>query len=146
MTLIETPGLLIYGEESEYYQKFLELFQWFNEILIPENPWKKILVYTNKEADCKHFWRWWQNKWWEETDTRRRAYRIWWIRYLIETQDIRSIFKDTKSGNIVFASTEIGFAVVIQDMWKFYKLVTSFVVSDPYRWYKQLERYESFEF
>lgn len=142
MALIETPWLLICGEEDEYYKKFLELFQWSNEITIPENPSKKIIVYTNHEKMCKHFWRWAEDKSRDEIETRRRAYRIGWIRYLIETQHIRSIFKDQKTWNIVFASTELWFAVVVQDIWKHYKLITAFVVSDPHRRYKQLERYQ----
>lgn len=55
MALIETPGLLIYGEESEYLSKYREIFSVNHKIIIPEYPTKELLVYTNNDKVCQHF-------------------------------------------------------------------------------------------
>lgn len=133
MAIIETPGLLVWWEESDYLARYKEIFDGHNEIIIPECPDKKIIVYTRKDGYCKHFWRWWKDKDWTERETRQRAYRIWRIKYMIENEHLRTVYLDTKTNNIVFTSTELAFAIVIDDLWNKFKLVTSFTVSNPYR-------------
>lgn len=152
MTIIETPWLLIWWEESHYFERFKNLFKDNNEIIIPENN-KKVVVYTNIDKNVYHIWRWWGYEWltqwnFDFNDPKywRRAQRIWWIKYIIENSNVRRNFIDTKNNTICLVAWELEYTVIIQPIKNtHYRLVTAFHTYRPTRYYTE-KRFKEFKF
>jgi len=152
MNLIETPGLLIWWEESDYYDRFKLFFEQDNKIIIPENN-KQVIVYTNIDKGVYHIWRWWGYEGLDEKDFNfneakywRRAQRISWIKYIIENQAVRKSFKDTKNNTICLIAGELEYTVVLQPIKDtHFRLITGFHTYNPSRYYTD-SRFKKFNF
>lgn len=149
MTIIETPWLLIKWNENHYLEKFKEIFELDNKIILPEKTTKPVMVYTDKEAPIYHIWRWWEYAWldkinfnFNEAKFYRRAQRILWIKYLLENPNLRNIYKDKRNWYICFASTELEYTVVIRELKTSFVLITAFHSFDPYSYMTNEKKFE----
>lgn len=105
MPIIETPPLLILGSETEYIQR-LQLEYNGKTITIPEN--KIVIFYLSQEADCKHCFCGKNNT----NFNPMRAQRILWIKFLLETQNVRVIKKNISNNNIIFVCSELKYVII----------------------------------
>ena len=152
MTLLETPWLFIWWEEPHYYNKFKEIFEKNNKVIIPENN-KEVVVFTNTDKNIYHVWRGGWYEWCDENDFDfndpkywRRAQRIWWIKYIIENPQTRRCFKDIKNNTICLVSWELEYTIVLQPIKNtHFRLVTWFHTFRPTRYYTD-KRFEELKF
>lgn len=144
MSIIETPWLLIWWEENNYLEKFKNIFQDNNKIILPEVE-KPVFVYLEKDSSIYHLWRWWNEipdynfndpKYW------RRAQRIWWIRFILENSDIRKLYKGKRNWYICFVAMELEYTVVLKELKSSFLIITSYHTFDPYRYIKDTKRFE----
>lgn len=148
MTIIETPWLLIWWEENHYLEKFKKIFQEDNKIVLPETE-KPVFIYTNKDQNIYHLWRWWWYAWLKEDDFNfnepvfyRRAQRIQWIKCILEEWVKRKIYKDKSKWTICFVNFEMEYTVVLRELPRNYLLITWFHTFDPFRYMTKWSRYE----
>ena len=148
-----TPWLLIWWNETHYFDQFKEIFKDDNNKIILPDDGKEVIIYTNSDNNIYHIWR---GGGYEGLDIRdfnfndpkfyRRAQRILWIRYILENQSLRKVFYDTKNNTLCFISRELEYTVVL---WKIknthYKLVTAFHTFNSTR-YDTDERFEKYTF
>ncbi|MDQ7008729.1 MAG: hypothetical protein Q9M94_00370 [Candidatus Gracilibacteria bacterium] len=143
MTLIETPGLLIGGEESHYLEKFKSIFENNNKIILPETE-KPVFVYLNKDNAIYHLWRGGKeilNYNFDDAKYWRKAQRIGWIKFILEKNKIRKIYKDKKNGYFCFVSTELEYTIVLKELKNSFLIITSYHTFDPYRYITKPERF-----
>lgn len=152
MTLVETPGLLIWWKEQHYLEKFRDLFTSNNTIFLPENTSKPVIIYTNKDAPVLHLWRGGDYAWAQEhefnfDDPRyyRRAQRILWIQCIVEKSVERKFFKDKKNGNICIVNFELEYTVVLKEAGSTFILITWFHTYEPYRYMMNTKRFEEIQ-
>ena len=144
-----TPWLLISWKESHYLEKFRDIFKDNNEIILPERNDKPVIVFTDKDNPIYHIWRWWWFAGLKEEDFNfdepkffRRAQRILWIKYLLENQKLRTIYKDKNNWYICFVSTELEYSVVLREAKTCFILITAYHTYDPYSYTNKDKRFE----
>jgi len=139
--MFETPWLYICWEEHEYLSLFKTLY-WENNIVnIPEYS-KPLFVYTNKDPAIYHIWRWLENAWlskevfsFDNPKFWRRSQRIWWIKYILENKEIRTIYRDKSNWYLCFTSYDLEYTVVLKELPKSFLLITAFHTFDINRYF-----------
>ena len=152
MTLITTPWLLIWWEESHYLDKFKSMFGKGNNIVKLPDTEKPVIIYTDKDKHILHLWRWGWYVWLKEQDFDfnepkfyRRAQRILWIKYLLQNWDKRKIYKDKRNWHICFVNMEMEYTVILKELPKNYILITWFHNFDSYRYMTKKHTFEEIQ-
>lgn len=141
--LIETPGLLLNGEESEYLEK-MWIYYKTEKILYPEEN-KDVILFVSDKHTLLHILRGNKSGTREVEDRMNpyRAHRILRIKFIIEQKEIRDIYKCKKTSKYIFVSTDLKYCIVCSyQRWKDrYKVITAYFKSKLI-WFNDTNRYE----
>jgi hypothetical protein len=111
MPIEKTPPLLQGGTEAEYIKYLQEEYRG-KRVVIPEGP--TVIFFLNSEDDCQHFL---CGKGKKIINPLRAQYLLF-IRYILETKEIRQIKRHLDTGNIVFYCEELSIVIICAEMKK----------------------------
>ncbi len=141
--LVETPWLLLNGNEAAYLKKMKEYYK-AEKITFPEKE-KNIILFVSDDNTLLHILRW--NKPWtwklSEKMNPYRAHRILRIKFVVENKEVRNVYKCKNTHKIIFACEDLKYCVFCSyQKWKDrYKIITAYFKWD-FKCFKDTTKYE----
>jgi hypothetical protein len=140
MPILETPPLLILGDEKEYIERVLKEYK--NPILLPEN--KRVLFLYQTDEEWAHLWRGKDGL----KPNKARMQRVLWIKFVLENKDIRIVKKRLSNKMVVFFCEELSYVVVCCELKsKELKCITQYLTEAKFKdKFNNLSEYQDYAF
>lgn len=105
----KTPPILTRWNFEDYFNEFNIYYKWV-KIFYPETK-EEVCIYTWNEKEVNHYICWSKSS----QINYARAQKLLWIKFLIENVDLRDVFLENETQNILFVSQELNYIVVVSN-------------------------------